>query len=329
MALSLAGRTAIVTGAGSGINFAFASSLLSRQCNVVFADLALRPEAKEIVAKHSSSSRASAKAVFQKTDVRQWQDLVEMFKVAEQTFGGADIVCPGAGVYEPLWSNFWYPPGEPPSTDSSQHSRYAELDINLVHPIRTTQMAISHFLNPSDISKRRPASPTNPRSIVHISSIAGQTTPLVAPIYNATKHAINGFVRSLAPLDKELGIRVTAVAPGVIKTPLWTEAPEKIKLVTEKDEWVTPEFVAEQMADLLEREEIEVQAPSASIPGESSTRMVKIEGGFILEVGRRLRQVEAFNDPGPSREGNTVTGLGIACREIFERLRQGGWGRGG
>ena len=90
----------------SGINFAFASSLLSRQCNVVFADLALRPEAKEIVAKHSSSSRASAKAVFQKTDVRQWQDLVEMFKVAEQTFGGADIVCPGAGVYEPVSQAF-------------------------------------------------------------------------------------------------------------------------------------------------------------------------------------------------------------------------------
>jgi len=236
-------------------------------------------------------------------------------------------VCPGAGVYEPLWSNFWYPPGEPPSMDSSQHSRYAELDINLVHPIRTTQMAISHFLNPSDSSDRPPASPTNPRSIIHVSSIAGQTTPLVAPIYNATKHAINGFVRSLAPLDKELGIRVTAVAPGVIKTPLWTEAPEKIKLITEKDEWVTTEFVAEQMANLLEREEIEVQAPSATIPGESSTRMAKVEGGFILEIGRKLRQVEAFNDPGPSREGNTVTGLAVANREIFERLRQGGWGR--
>ena len=188
-------------------------------------------------------------------------------------------------------------------------------------------MAISHFLNPRDSSNRPPASPTNPRSIIHVSSIAGQTTPLIAPIYNATKHAINGFVRSLAPLDKELGIRVTAVAPGVIKTPLWTEAPEKIKLITEKDDWVTPEFVAEQMTNLLERAEIEVQAPSATIPGESSTRMAKVEGGFILEVGRKLRQVEAFNDPGPSREGNTVTGLAVADREIFERLRRGGWGR--
>ncbi|MCJ1286133.1 hypothetical protein MMC26_005476 [Xylographa opegraphella] len=327
MALSLAGKTAIVTGAGSGINLAFASSLLSRHCNVVFADLALRPEAKEIVAQHSSSSRAPAKAVFQKTDVRQWQDLAYMFRVADRSFGGADIVCPGAGVYEPLWSSFWYPPGKPPSTDSLEHSRYAELDINLVHPIRTTQLAISHFLNPSDASKRLVASPANPRSIIHISSVAGQVAVLVAPMYIATKHAINGFVRSLAPLDKELGIRVTAVAPGVIKTPLWTDAPEKLKLVTEKDEWVTPKFVAEQMTNLVEREEIEVQAPSATATGTSSTRMAKVEGGFILEVGKKLRKVEAFNDPGPSRDGNTVTGLEAADKEIFERLRQGGWGQ--
>ena len=72
----------------------------------MFADLALRPEAKEIVAKYSSSSRASAKAVFQKTDVRQWQNLEEMFRVAQQTFGGADVVCPGAGVYEPVGQAF-------------------------------------------------------------------------------------------------------------------------------------------------------------------------------------------------------------------------------
>ena len=80
----------------------FARLLLSKQCNVVFADLALRPEAKELVAKHSSSSQAPAKAVFQRTDVREWTALEDMFKVVDQEFGGADLVCPGAGVYEPV-----------------------------------------------------------------------------------------------------------------------------------------------------------------------------------------------------------------------------------
>lgn len=49
--------------------------------------------------KHSSRS-GSARAVFQKTNVIDWNQLEEMFAVAEREFGEVDIVCPGAGVYE-------------------------------------------------------------------------------------------------------------------------------------------------------------------------------------------------------------------------------------
>ncbi|MCJ1474005.1 hypothetical protein MMC13_002661 [Lambiella insularis] len=321
MALSLAGKTAIVTGAGSGINqpadyiiyvginLLFARLLLSKQCNVIFADLALRPEAKELVADHSSSSRAPAQAVFKKTDVREWSELVQSRRLTRHFFY--------------LWSNFWSPPGAPPSKDPARSSRYALLDINLTHPIRTTQMVISHFLNLSDTTRRRPASSTNPASIIHISSIAGQVTPLAAPIYNATKHALNGFVRSLAPLDGHLGIRITAVAPGVIKTPLWTENPEKLRLVSDTDDW---------MVDLIEKEGIEVQASAVASTGLSSgddrqgTKMVKVEGGFILEVGRKLRKVEMFNDSGPLREGDMASNIAVGDRDIFERLNKRGWG---
>ncbi|MCJ1372094.1 hypothetical protein MMC20_003315 [Loxospora ochrophaea] len=336
MALSVLGKTAIVTGAGSGINLSFARLLLSKECNVLFADLALRPEAEELVSNHSSGSQSSPKAVFQRTDVREWQQLERMFQVADEQFGGADIVCPGAGVYEPPCSSFWYPPGAPPSRDGllgSNASRYASLDINLTHPIRTTQLAMSHFMNPKHPGSRAPVSPSNPRSIIHISSIAQQVTPFLAPIYNATKHGLSGFVRSLAPLDKEIGIRVSAVAPGVIKTPLWTEAPEKLKLITPNDEWVTPEFVAEVMVDLIEREKVEVEAfppPSTDLSsGDSRTgkKTIAVEGGLILEVAKgRVRKVEQFLDPGPSGAGNTVSNVGLADKEIFQRLNEGGWG---
>ncbi|KAL9136798.1 MAG: hypothetical protein Q9175_002008, partial [Cornicularia normoerica] len=254
MALSLTGKTAIITGAGSGINLSFARALLSKHCNVLFADLVLRPEAQELVSSHANNSQSPAKAVFQKTDVRDWQHLERMFHVARKDFGGADIVCPGAGVYEPPFSNFWHPPGKTPSKDSPASNRYAILDINLTHPIRTTQLAISHFLSSSDNKK------SSPKAIVHISSIAGQLTPFSGPIYNATKHGINGFVRSLAPLDSQLGIKVTGVAPGVIKTPLWTEAPEKLKLIASDDVWVTPEFVADVMVSLIENKTVHVSA---------------------------------------------------------------------
>ena len=85
-----------------GINFSFAKTLLSKHCNVLFADLALRPEAQELVSNHASPSQSSARAVFLQTDVRDWQHLERMFQVASKEFGGADIVCPGAGVYEPV-----------------------------------------------------------------------------------------------------------------------------------------------------------------------------------------------------------------------------------
>jgi len=97
------GKTAIVTGSGAGINLCFAKLLLSKGCNVIFADLALRPEAKEVVDAHQNGS---PRAVFQQTDVTDWPQLERMFEVAEKEFGSADIVCPGAGVYEPVSTPF-------------------------------------------------------------------------------------------------------------------------------------------------------------------------------------------------------------------------------
>lgn len=80
-----------------GINLAFSSLLLSRGCNVVFADLGLRPEAKAITDKYSGFS-SGPRAIFQKTDVTDWTQLSKMFEVAEKEFGGTDLVCPGAGM---------------------------------------------------------------------------------------------------------------------------------------------------------------------------------------------------------------------------------------
>jgi 3-hydroxybutyrate dehydrogenase len=101
MAMNVENKTAIITGAGSGINFCYAKLLLSKGCNVVIADLTLRPEAQALFAEYPLESKG-AKAVFQKTDVADWTQLDKMFEVATEHFGGADIVCPGAGVYEPV-----------------------------------------------------------------------------------------------------------------------------------------------------------------------------------------------------------------------------------
>jgi len=62
--------------------------LLEKNCNVVIADLALRPEAQKLVDEYTTQPRA----VFVKTDVVMWDQLTNMFDVAEKEFGGADIV---------------------------------------------------------------------------------------------------------------------------------------------------------------------------------------------------------------------------------------------
>lgn len=126
------------------------------------------------------------------------------------------------------------------------------------------------------------------------------------------------------------------MAPGVIKTPLWTEHPEKFKLLTKDDAWVTPEYVADVMTALVDQESIEVEAGNvgggvgtglSSGDSREGKRMVRVEGGMILEVAKgRVRVVEQFNDPGPSGEGNTVGNMKMADEEIFERLGSGRWG---
>lgn len=93
----LDGKTALVTGGGSGISLAFTLRLLEAGCNVVVADLALSPEAKAL-----EKYTDSPKAVFQKTDVTDWAQLDAAFKVTLDTFGALDIVCPGAGLSEPV-----------------------------------------------------------------------------------------------------------------------------------------------------------------------------------------------------------------------------------
>lgn len=133
---------------------------------------------------------------------------------------------------------------------------------------------------------------------------------LVAPVYVASKHAINGFVRSLARLEDAVGVRVNAVAPGLIKTPLWTEHPEKMKITDpELDAWVSAEEVADAMLRCVED-------PS-------------VGGGSIMEITKgSFRKVEPVNDAGPP-SGSGAANIGVGIEEVYGWLREPGWGVGG
>jgi 3-hydroxybutyrate dehydrogenase len=99
MALQVKDKVALVTGGGSGICFEFTKLLLSQGCSVVVADLSLRPEAEEVIERNREGT---ARAIFQKTDVTDWAQLQGAFDTAIKEFGRLDIVCPGAGIFEPV-----------------------------------------------------------------------------------------------------------------------------------------------------------------------------------------------------------------------------------
>lgn len=109
-----------------------------------------------------------------------------------------------------------------------------------------------------------------------------------------------------------MGIKVTGVAPGIVKTPLFLDHPEKLKMLDqEKDTWVLPEEVAEGMLRCVEDPEL--------------------PGGTILEIGHECtRKVEAFNDPGPmGRPGMLSSNHKEKVEETFGYLAKEGWGKQG
>lgn len=92
------------------------------------------------------------------------------------------------------WSNFWEDP---------EQTSYDQLNINSSHPIKLTRLAIKSLLG------------RDKKGVVCIiSSIAGIYGSYSAPLYTATKYAMVGFVRSMAPLEELEGIKVTTICPG-------------------------------------------------------------------------------------------------------------------
>ncbi|KAK4493755.1 hypothetical protein PRZ48_014940 [Zasmidium cellare] len=288
MTLDIEGKTALVTGAGSGICLAFAQQLLQRGCNVVITDLALRPEAEETIKKYSNGK---PKATFVKTDVTDWTQLQAAFDAAIDEFGSLDIVCPGAGIFEPVPTSFWTYPSP---IDTLEASSYKTLDVNLQSPIRCTQLAIDFFVRQGH----------KHGVVLHISSTAAQLPAPPIPLYATSKAAISHFVRSLGALQQILGIKVVAVAPGTTETPLWDDSGRRGYVDEGKgDVYITAAEVAGCMVKMVTEDEH--------------------EGGTVLEIAKaQTRRIEAVNDPGPDMtvKGISMSNLDMAAGQMMESI---------
>lgn len=305
MPVDLSGRIALVTGGGSGIGFAFVQRLYAEGCKVLVADLALRADTAAWLA--SLPDGGAGAVVFQATDVSDWAQLERAFALCAERLGGVPtIVVPSAGVFEPNSLSFWQ------DRDAANH--YKVLDINLLHPIKLTRLAVRHLVEAGIAGPHAgtvaTGSPRSVAAILFVSSVAAQRASLVTPLYQASKHGINSFLRSMAPLHDLIGIKTGGVQPGTIRTPLYTDHEKALDLLDlDKDVLVAPERVADALYALLEdalRED---------------TAAAQYASGTVLEVTypdktTTWRQVQLLNDPGPqgpaasaSRKSEAVRGI--------------------
>jgi len=213
----LEGQTALVTGANSGIGRAIAISLGRAAANVVVNYVA-KPEDAEAVAEEIRSGGQRAMAV--RADVGDEGQVQAMFAAAVREFGTVDILVSNAGMER-----------NAPFQEMTAAQWDAVMNVNLRGAFLCAREAVREFQRHGV----RPDVSVAAGKIIFISSVH-EVIPWAGHVnYAASKGGLMLLMKSLAQEVAEKRIRVNAIAPGAIRTPINTAA------------WATPEAYAELM----------------------------------------------------------------------------------
>lgn len=196
----IAGKVAMVTGAASGLGRACAIALARAGAKVVASDRVLegRRETMERIV------RAGGEAADFACDVTNAQDVARLVDFAVERFGSLDIVINSAGITGRL----------APLEDYDEANWDRVIAINLTGTFLCTKYAIAQMLRQGTGG-----------AIVNISSIAGlRANGAGATAYTTSKHGVIGFTRDVALEMASRGIRVNALCPGTVETPMTVEA---------------------------------------------------------------------------------------------------------
>jgi len=192
MVNELAGKVAIVTGGASGIGAGIVERFLAEGARVVIADIE-RDRGEDFAA------TLGADAVFRLTDVSDPDQVGALVAAAVETFGGLDVMVNNAGVSSKMHRSF--------------------LDDDLADFQRVMAVNVLGVMAGTRDAARQMAT-SGGGSIVNMSSIGGIQAGGGVMTYRASKAAVIMFTKSAAIELAHYEIRVNAIAPGNIPTPL-------------------------------------------------------------------------------------------------------------
>lgn len=200
MKLCLDGKVAVVTGAGSGIGAAVSRQLAQEGAEIVIADL--NEEAAHATAKAIRSDGGRARAFV--VDVTDFEGVQRLVDFAVETCGSLDLAVNNAGI-------------------DGVRAAVADYPLDDWHRLMNVNLNSVFYCMKCEIGAMLKA---GGGAIVNMSSALGAVALPTAAAYTATKHGLVGLTKAAAIEYARYGIRINAVGPGWIETPLLSEHQE-------------------------------------------------------------------------------------------------------
>ncbi len=213
----LAGKTALITGASSGIGQAIAIRLAQEGCNIAInyrksAEEAADTEEQAMQTACGQVENCGVKSLLVQGDVSKEEDVIESIEMVVDRFGGLDILINNAGIQT-----------ECPTHELSAAEFDRVLDINLRGAFLCARETIKHLL-----ARQRSG------TIINISSVHEIIPRPTYLSYAISKGGMGNLTKTLALEYADRQIRVNAIAPGATVTPInqeWIENPAKKAVV--------------------------------------------------------------------------------------------------
>lgn len=200
--MRLRGKTALVTGGGTGIGWGIARALAMEGCRVAIAGRRI-----EVLRQAAGSVEADPPIVCHEVDVADRQSVATLFDWAAQSLPPLDIVVNAAGV----------------NIKTRMMSDMQPEQFDEVMAINATGVYnVFHAALPP-MRQRRDG------LIVNISSISGlRAAPLGGVAYNASKFAATALATAIGGEESKHGIRITSIFPGEVDTPILEHRPQPV-----------------------------------------------------------------------------------------------------